>query len=130
MDAEQPLKPEGEPPTPDASPDASHHAYDRFVDGQSALDQELGEAVAPPRPSRRSAWLAMGAVAARALFGNAVRVTKDHGRILETEHAELGAVTIHPSAVLRRRERDERELALAELAEDLVLVEEALRGGG
>ena len=64
MDGEQPLKPEAEPHAPDASPDVSTPAYERFVDGQSALDQQIGEQIEPPRPSRRSAWLAMGAVAA------------------------------------------------------------------
>jgi thiol-disulfide isomerase/thioredoxin len=62
MDGEQPLKPEAE--QPDASPDVSQQAYERFVDGQSALDQQIGGQVDPPRPSRKSAWLAMGAVAA------------------------------------------------------------------
>ena len=64
---EQPLKPADQRP-PDAATDVSQQAYERFVDGQSTLDQELGrepeiaQAVEPPRPSRKSAWLAMGAV--------------------------------------------------------------------
>jgi thiol-disulfide isomerase/thioredoxin len=63
MDGEHPLKPEIDQRSPDGA-EASQQAYERFVDGQTVLDQELGGAVEPPRPSRRSAWLAMGAVAA------------------------------------------------------------------
>jgi thiol-disulfide isomerase/thioredoxin len=63
MDGEHPLKPEIDQRSPDGA-EASQQAYERFVDGQTVLDQELGDAVEPPRPSRRSAWLAMGAVAA------------------------------------------------------------------
>jgi len=59
---EQPPHPETEPHPSEAGSDASQQAYERFVDGQAALDQEIGESVAPPRPSRKSAWLAMGAV--------------------------------------------------------------------
>ncbi len=103
MDAEQPLKPEGEPPTPEASPDASHPAYDRFVDGQSALDQELGEAVAPPRPSRRSAWLAMGAVAAALGLlwlapGVGSDATQQSGAAQSDGSASTGGATIDPDA--------------------------------
>ena len=66
MDAEQP-GPARIDPQPDELSGTSQPAYERFVEGQAALDEELGGA--PPaldegaRPSRRSAWLAMGAVA-------------------------------------------------------------------
>jgi uracil-DNA glycosylase len=73
------------------------------------------------------AVLALGATAARAVFGPSVRVTRDHGRLLETPLAPLGAVTIHPSAVLRVGEREEREEALGRLVEDLRFVAEALK---
>jgi len=63
MDGEQPVKPENEPRPVDATPDGAQQAYDRFVDSHAVLDQELGQSVEAPRPSRRSAWLAMGAVA-------------------------------------------------------------------
>src|SRR5687767_11264970 len=68
MDVEQPEPPRTEPKTGE-SPETSQPAYDRFVEGQAALDQELGDPPAPvdsveeTRPSRKSAWLAMGAVA-------------------------------------------------------------------
>jgi uracil-DNA glycosylase family 4 len=73
------------------------------------------------------ALVALGATATRALFGTKVKVTRDRGRLLEHPRAEIAAVTAHPSAVLRAGEREERELALAALVEDLSLVASALR---
>jgi thiol-disulfide isomerase/thioredoxin len=63
MDGEQPLKPEIDQRPGATEPGTSHDAYERFVDGQASLNEELGAAVEAPRPSRKSAWLAMGAVA-------------------------------------------------------------------
>lgn len=79
------------------------------------------------------AVVALGATAARSLFGPAVRVTRDRGRMLETTLGPLGGVvTIHPSAILRVQERDERRDALAAMVEDLQTVAAALEshGGG
>jgi uracil-DNA glycosylase family protein len=76
-----------------------------------------------------SAVLALGAVAARSLFGPKVRVTRDRGRLLESELAPVAAVTIHPSAVLRIRDREERHAALDGLVDDLELVRSELRQG-
>jgi uracil-DNA glycosylase len=79
------------------------------------------EAVGP------EAILAMGATAARSLFGPKVKVTKDRGRPLESPLAPLAAVTIHPSAILRLREHDEREAELAGFVADLEAVGSVLR---
>ncbi len=84
------------------------------------LEAEL-EAVGP------RAVVALGATAAKALFGPSVRVTRDRGRLLETPLAPLGAVTVHPSAILRVREPDERHDAFAGLVEDLEAVFAAMR---
>jgi uracil-DNA glycosylase len=77
---------------------------------------------------RPQAVLAMGATAARSLFGAEVKVTKDRGRPLESPLAPVAAVTIHPSAILRLREHDEREAELAAFVADLEGVAAALRG--
>jgi uracil-DNA glycosylase family protein len=45
--------------------------------------------------------VALGATAAKALFGNTFRVTAQRGRPVKTEHADTGFATVHPSAVLR-----------------------------
>lgn len=68
---------------------------------------------------RPGALLALGATAARAVFGPGVKVTRDRGRLLETPLAPLASVTVHPAAILRTRDREEREDAFAGLVEDL-----------
>ena len=85
------------------------------------LQAEL-EAVKP------QALLAMGATAARAVFGPKVKVTKDRGQPLESPLAPVAAVTIHPSAILRLRDHDEREAELAAFVADLEGVATALQG--
>ena len=70
------------------------------------------------------AVVALGASATRSLFGTKVKVTKDRGKLLESDLAPLAAVTIHPSAVLRAG--DEREEAFESFVADLKLVADAL----
>jgi DNA polymerase len=79
------------------------------------LEAEI-EAVKP------QALLALGATAAKSLFGPSVRVTRDRGQLIESPLAPVAAVTMHPSAILRLRDHDEREEAFASLAADLRLV--------
>jgi uracil-DNA glycosylase family protein len=74
--------------------------------------------------------LAMGAVAARALFGTKVKVTKDRGRLLESDLAPVAAVTMHPSAILRQRDSGGRQRARDELVADLRFVLEELGKAG
>jgi DNA polymerase len=45
--------------------------------------------------------VALGATAAKAVFGPAVRVTAQRGRVLPTPLAEAGFATVHPSSILR-----------------------------
>jgi uracil-DNA glycosylase family protein len=82
------------------------------------LEAEI-EAVSP------GAVVALGGTAAKALFGSKVRVMRDRGRELETPLAPIGAVTIHPSAILRLRDHDEREDARAAMVADLAAVAKA-----
>jgi uracil-DNA glycosylase len=70
------------------------------------------------------AIVALGATAARSLFGTEVKVTKDRGTLLESDLAPLAAVTVHPSAVLRAG--DEREQAYEAFVADLQLLTDAL----
>jgi uracil-DNA glycosylase family protein len=63
--------------------------------------------------------LALGATATRSLFGPSVRVTHDRGKDLGSAFSARGMVTIHPSAILRVRDADEREVAFADFVEDL-----------
>jgi uracil-DNA glycosylase family protein len=66
-----------------------------------------------------TALLALGGTAAKALFGPSVRVTRDRGRLIDSPLAPAAALTMHPSAILRLRDHDEREDALAKLVDDL-----------
>jgi uracil-DNA glycosylase family protein len=70
------------------------------------------------------AVVALGATAARSLFGTGVKVMRDRGSLLESDLAPIATVTIHPSAVLRAG--DEREEAYASLVADLGVVVAAL----
>lgn len=75
---------------------------------------------------RPEAILALGATAGRALFGPRVRVTKDRGRLLVSPLATIAALSLHPSAILRQRDHDEREEARAALVSDLRMIVAAM----
>jgi uracil-DNA glycosylase family protein len=77
------------------------------------LDAEL-EAVAP------GVVVAMGATAARAVLGRAVKIGEVRGRVLAEPDRPV-VVTTHPSAVLRLRGRDGYDEAFAGLVADLEL---------
>jgi DNA polymerase len=62
--------------------------------------------------------VALGATAGQALLGPSFRVGAARGADLELEGRPLVA-TIHPSAVLRNRDRDQRRVAFDELVDDL-----------
>ena len=80
------------------------------------LEAEL--ALVQPR-----ALVLLGATAAQSLLGRDFKVTRNRGRALDSELAELVTATIHPSAVLRS---DDREAMFAGLVDDLRLVARAL----
>jgi DNA polymerase len=74
---------------------------------------------------RPTGLLALGATAGKALFGPSVRVTRDRGQLIDSPLAPVAALTLHPSAILRLRDHDEREDALAGLVDDLRLLASA-----
>jgi uracil-DNA glycosylase family protein len=62
----------------------------------------------------------LGATAAQALLGSGFRVTHERGRpIGDTGFAEHVVATVHPSAIVRIRDREERTEAERALADDL-----------
>jgi uracil-DNA glycosylase len=75
---------------------------------------------------RPTGLLALGGTAAKALFGPSVRVTRDRGRLIDSPLAPVAALTLHPSAILRLRDHDEREDALAGLVDDLRRISRAV----
>ena len=86
------------------------------------LDEEL-DLLAP------DALVALGAIAAKALLGSKFRVTKERGRLLESDLAPVVCATIHPSAILRTRGDDERQAEREAFAADLGVVANALQRG-
>jgi uracil-DNA glycosylase len=83
------------------------------------LDAELE--VVQPR-----VLVCLGAVAAQALLGSKIKVTKDRGKPLESELAPVVVVTIHPSSILRERDEPAREQAFQAFVADLEVVQRAL----
>ncbi len=84
------------------------------------LDEEI-ELLAP------EAVVALGATAAKALLGSSFRVSRERGRLVESDIAPVVTATIHPSAILRTRDEAEREAERQGFAEDLAVVAGALR---
>ena len=69
----------------------------------------------------------LGATAAKALLGSSFRLTQHRGEVIDYEGLPLVA-TIHPSAVLRIRDRQERAEALGGLVSDLRLAAKVAAG--
>jgi uracil-DNA glycosylase len=69
----------------------------------------------------------LGATAGQALFGKSFSVMRERGRFLASRHAPFVLATVHPSALLRIRERDERHEAFEHFVADLKLVNDAKR---
>jgi len=69
----------------------------------------------------------LGATAGQALFGKGFSVMRERGRFLESRHAPFVLATVHPSALLRIREHDERHEAFEHFVADLKLVNDAER---
>ncbi len=51
----------------------------------------------------------MGATAAQAVFGPKFRVTRERGKVLESELAPKVVATVHPSSLLRQPDEESRE---------------------
>jgi uracil-DNA glycosylase len=76
------------------------------------IEAEL-EAVKP------EALVCLGATATRVLLGSKVKVTRDRGKLIDSDLAALVGITVHPSSILRIREDDERKHAREQFAQDL-----------
>ena len=65
------------------------------------------------------ALVCLGATAAQALLGRDFRVTRQRGKPVESSLAPLVTATIHPSAILRQRDEQERAAEREAFAADL-----------
>jgi len=68
---------------------------------------------------RPTAIVALGATAAKALFGPGFRLTQHRGELIESDLAPLAAATIHPSAIVRQRDDEARRLEREAFTADL-----------
>jgi uracil-DNA glycosylase len=84
------------------------------------LDAEL-------RVVQPTALVCLGATAAQALLGRQFRVTRERGRLLDSELAPLTLATVHPSSILRAPDEESRCRERAAFVDDLRVVATALR---
>ena len=63
--------------------------------------------------------VALGATAAKALFGSGFRLTQHRGEPIESELAPVAAATIHPAAIVRQRDDQERARERDAFTDDL-----------
>ncbi len=68
---------------------------------------------------RPSVLVCLGSTAAQALFGSSFRVTKERGKILESELAPCVVTTVHPSSLLRQPDEESRAREYALFVHDL-----------
>ena len=76
---------------------------------------------------RPSIVVCMGATAAQSVLGKPVLITKARGQFIELDSGPVTFITIHPSAIYRRREKDEQAKEYRRFAEELKLVSRKLR---
>ena len=65
------------------------------------------------------AVVALGATAAKALFGPQFRLTQHRGELIESQLAQFAAATIHPSAIVRQRDDEARRREREAFTDDL-----------
>ncbi len=106
------------------SPDGKRRLHDRPNARQvRACRPWLQEELALVQPE---VTVLMGATAAEGVLGSDVQVTRDRGRAMTSESGSTVLVTVHPSAILRVRDRAEREAAFQALVADLSLARRLL----
>jgi uracil-DNA glycosylase family protein len=70
--------------------------------------------------------VALGSTAAKAVIARDFKVSLQRGQFVDSPLAPYVFATLHPSALLRLREDEEREVAFKQLVKDLRLIQKAL----
>ena len=70
--------------------------------------------------------MCLGSTAAKAVIGKDFKVSISRGQFVESPLAPYVFATLHPSALLRVQEDEDRELAFKQLVKDLSLIKKAL----
>ena len=78
---------------------------------------------------RPEVLVCLGATAAQSVFGSDYRVTKQRGEFVEHRWARQATSTIHPSAILRAPDAEQRELEYKRFVADLRSVAARVRQG-
>ncbi len=68
---------------------------------------------------RPEVLVCLGSTAAQALFGSSFRVTRERGKVLESELAARVVTTVHPSSLLRQPDEETRAREYALFVKDL-----------
>jgi uracil-DNA glycosylase len=76
---------------------------------------------------RPKAIVALGATAAGAIAGPAVRVTRDRSKPIESRLAPYVTVTVHPSSILRATDAESRRAARRAFVDDLKRILKAIK---
>ena len=79
------------------------------------------------RTLRPRVIVCLGATAAKAVIGPRFRVTRERGRLVQSDLAPYVFATFHPSAILRLQGEEERAAGFGQLAGDLKLIATALK---
>jgi DNA polymerase len=88
-----------------------------------ACHQWLEREIAAVKPK---VVVALGATAARAVISQDFKVSLRRGQFVESPLAPFVFATLHPSALLRVQEEEEREAAFKQFVKDLSLIKKAL----
>ena len=89
-----------------------------------ACRQWLEQEIAAVKPH---VIVALGSTAAKAVIGKDFKVSIQRGQFVESPLAAHVFATLHPSALLRLREEEERDAAFEQFVKDLSLIEKALQ---
>lgn len=76
---------------------------------------------------RPTVIVCLGATATRAILGPAHRLTQERGKFFVHQWAQHVTATVHPSAILRAPEAEERQAAYAHFVADLKRVADVLK---
>jgi DNA polymerase len=68
----------------------------------------------------------LGSTAAKAVISKDFKVSMQRGQFVESPLAPYVFATLHPSALLRVQEEEEREAAFKQFVRDLSLIKQAL----
>jgi uracil-DNA glycosylase family protein len=85
------------------------------------LDREL-EVVKP------QVLVCLGASAAQALLGKGFRVSRQRGKLIQSDLAPRVIATVHPSSILRARDDESRHAQMREFVKDLKQVAHVMKG--